>query len=71
MKKLESTIDPKGRLDIAAFRVVSEHLLPACESTLGVPGLAAAARPFAEALIAELVPPVNVLKSPKPRRRLC
>lgn len=62
--------NPAGRLDIAAFRVVSEHLLPACEGILGIPGLAQTLRPHAENLIAETIPPVNVFKAPKPRRRL-
>jgi hypothetical protein len=65
----QPALNPKGRLDIAAYRVVSEHLLPFCEGILGVPGLAQVLRPHAEALIAEKIPAVNVL-APKPRRRL-
>lgn len=61
--------NPAGRLDIAAFRVVSEHVLPVCERILGLPGFAELMKPHAEAAIAELIPPVNVL-APKPRRRL-
>jgi hypothetical protein len=64
-------LNPKGRLDIAAYRVVSEHLLPFAEQILGVPGLAEHLKPHAEYLIAAKIPPVNIFKAPpKPRRRL-
>jgi hypothetical protein len=63
--------NPKGRLDIAAYRVVSEHLLPFAERILGVPGLAEHLKPHAEYLIAKKIPPVNIFEAaPKPRRRL-
>lgn len=61
--------NPKGRLDIAAFRVLTEHILPVCERTLQIPGLAAVLKPHAEALIAEHVPAVNVFQPPKRKRR--
>lgn len=71
LNRPKNRTNPAGRLDILAFRVVTEHLLPASEQILGIPGLAEALKPHAEALIVEAIPPVNILKAPKPRRRLC
>lgn len=62
--------DPRGRLDIAAFRVISERLLPTCEVLLGIPGLAEILKPHAEAFIAQTIPAVNIFEAPRPRRRL-
>ena len=63
-------VDPTGRLDILAYRLASGYALPCAESVMGVPGLARVLEPFAEAFIAEHVPAKNILKAPKPRRRL-
>lgn len=61
--------DPRGRIDIAAFRIVSEVLLPKLEERTGLAGLADHVRPFAEAAIADLFPARSIF--PRPRRRLC
>ena len=63
-------VDPTGRLDIAAYRLATEFLLPTFERRVGVPGLAELLTPWAEHLIAEHVPAKNIFKPPKPRRRL-
>jgi hypothetical protein len=66
-----SLIDPSGRLDVSAYRFATEFALPWAEGVMGVPGLAAVLTPWAECVIAEFVPNVNVFKAaPKPRRRL-
>jgi hypothetical protein len=60
------SIDPTGRLDIAAYRLASEYFLPAAENLLRIPGLAQVLAPWAEYFIAETLPG----PPPKPRRRL-
>jgi hypothetical protein len=68
---VESSVNPPGRLDIAAYRAAVEYALPWAEAVMGVPGLARVLEPWAEAFISEYVPDVNIFKSaPKPRRRL-
>lgn len=64
-------VNPKGRLDIAAYRLATEKLLPRLEEKTGIPGLTEACKPWVEALVADIFPPVNVLKPPRARRRLC
>lgn len=64
--------NPQGRLDILAFRLCSEYLLPAIEGATQLPGLATQLRPYAESIIAEAIPPVDLLEEFRtPRRRLC
>lgn len=64
-------VNPHGRLDIALFRMVNEHVLPVIEQRSGIAGLADQLRPVAESFIGDLIPPVDVLKTLRPRRRLC
>jgi hypothetical protein len=68
---LYPAIDPVGRIDVAAYRFAAEYALPWAERIMGVPGLASVLAPWAEVLIAEYVPAVNIfIAAPKPRRRL-
>lgn len=62
----------EGRLDILAYRLCERYALPAIESATGFAGLAGHLAPFAETLIAEAIPAVDILKPFRtPRRRLC
>ena len=71
-QKVPGGLKATGRLDVLAFRLVDEHLLPAIEARTGMAGLATQLRPYAETLIAEAIPPVDFLKPLRtPRRRLC
>lgn len=66
------TTNPTGRLDVLAFRLADQYLLPAIEAHTGMAGLATQLRPYAETIIAEAIPPVDFLKPLRtPRRRLC
>lgn len=65
-------IDPTGRLDVALYRLCTEHVLPLIEQRTGLQGLAAQLAPYAEAMIADTIPARSILPNPpKPRRRLC
>lgn len=64
-------VNPHGRLDIAAYRLATEKLLPRLEEKTGIAGLTEACKPWVEALVADIFPAVNVLKAPRARRRLC
>lgn len=71
LQRRKTPVNPHGRLDIAAYRLVSEKLLPRLEERTGIAGLTEACKPWVEALVSDIFPPVNVLKPPRPRRRLC
>lgn len=71
LQRRKPQVNPHGRLDIAAFRLATEKFLPRLEEKTGIAGLTEACKPWVEALVADIFPPVNVLKPPRPRRRLC
>lgn len=71
LQRRKPAVNPQGRLDIAAYRLVSEKLLPRLEERTGIVGLTEACKPWVEALVADIFPQVNVLKAPRSRRRLC
>lgn len=71
LQRRKTPVNPQGRLDIAAYRLVSEKLLPQLEAKIGLQGLTEACKPWVEALVSDIFPPVNVLKDPRARRRLC
>jgi hypothetical protein len=72
-------VDPTGRIDILAYRLAERFLLPALEGALCAPGLGRILRPYAEAILAEMLPArplftraqLEAVRAPKPRRRLC
>lgn len=63
-------VDATGRIDIAAYRFVTEHILPGVEARTGIPGLTELLAPWTEHFIAANLPGKNIFKAPKPRRRL-